>query len=527
MQRLFRAKRQNRRLRAIRLLRDRIRFYLQRQAASTIIMSQDEVIINGVAVKIAKTKKPVTESNTSLYPKGDRANMPKEKLNDILERAVAKSQEKYTMLDLKIDNLDKLEETYDLEMNVSRTRTHHHKYDMHDVFTIVKPDPDVSKFQFVDLYKDYTQVTEAEVAASNEWYATMTADPENLIYRQNLKLTQEHLANNAEDGLVAKIKETYDTYPMEQRGGPLFYKLMMDILQNNSEEATTYLVTTVKNINIQTYEGENINKVVSHIRGAVSRLSNMKTKSGKSALPDDLVESLLKVFQTSSVHAFNSLFEHFSMQTELSSFYNKGATNPTIAQVLSFAEARYRLLCSTKAWTGVIAKTNETSFKACLSENKGETICFNCGGCHSLEKCPKPHNADRIKANKKLFWDERNKKKEMGKDGKSKKDDKKSKKNSKWAPPTKDEKKNKSRRMIDGKEYYYHYKDKRWKLVDKPTTPTSAPTSSPSGNVAEAPAPAAAPLNSIQEVALLNASRQMDSVFRGLMSQFQSGPSSS
>ena len=225
----------------------------------------NEVEINGIKIKIAKTKKVVTVSNTALYPKSDRDKMAAEKLNKLFERAVSKSQSKYDILDLKLDDPDKLEDTYDLEMAINRTRAHHLKYDLHDVFTIVKPDPDPTKFAFVDLYVDYSKVTEEEVAASNEWYATMTEDPDNKWFLQNLKLTHEHLANNAEDGLVTKINETYFTYPIEQHGGPLFFKLMLDILQNNSEEAATYLITMVKHLKITDFDGENINKVVSLI----------------------------------------------------------------------------------------------------------------------------------------------------------------------------------------------------------------------------------------------------------------------
>ena len=101
---------------------------------------------------------------------------------------------------------------------VALLATHHLKYDMHDVFTIVKPSLDPSKYTFVDLYEDYAQVTEAEVAASNECYATMTKDPENTWFLQNLKLTHKHLSNNAEDVLVTKINKTYFNYPIKQLG---------------------------------------------------------------------------------------------------------------------------------------------------------------------------------------------------------------------------------------------------------------------------------------------------------------------
>ena len=255
----------------------------------------------------------------------------------------------------------------------------------------------------------------------------------------------------------------------------------------------------------------------------------MMTKTGKSALPEDFSETLLKVFQTSSVPAFNALFEHFSIQTELTSFTSTTTTAPTIDQVLKFAESRYRRLCSTNSWTGVATKANKTSFKACLSENKGETICFNCGGSHSLKECPRPHNEERIKTNKKIFWEvKKQKDKDKGdhdKDGKSKSSDKKSKKDSKskWAPPTKEEQKNKNRRLIDGKEYFYRYRDKRWILVRNGSSPVAAPAVAPGGNVAEAPAaPQSAPsaLPAAKEVALVNVTCQVESALRGLLSQF-------
>jgi hypothetical protein len=517
LQRIFRAKRE---LQARRSLRSSS----SSSANTTTIIMSNQVEINGVKVKIAATKKVVTPSDDALYPKSSRANMDPEKLNELFDRAAAKMPtKKYDILDLKIDDPDKLTDTYDLEMCINRTRAHHHKYDMHDVFTIVKPDTDPTKFKFVNLYADYAQVTEAEVAASNEWYATMTEDPDNTWFVQNLKVTHEHLANNAEDRLVTKINETYYMYPFEQRGGPLFFKIMLDLLQNNSDDTATYLINVIKNLKITDFDGEDINKVVSLIRGAVSRLGNLKMKSGLRALPEDFAEILLKVFKTSSVPEFNKLFEHFTIQTQLASFNPSSAVaqRPTVEHVLRFAESQYRRLCSMSAWTGVATKANETSFKACLADHKGETICFNCGGSHSLKECSKPQSEARIKANKKTFWEEK-KKKDGAKDAKSnpKSADKKSKKDSKWAPPTRAEKKAKSRRTIDGKEYYYHYKDKRWKLVDQPTPVGAQAPSAPSGNVAEAPTSAPAPPTTAKEVAVLNATRQMENVFRGLLSQF-------
>ena len=45
-------------------------------------------------------------------------------------------------MDLKIDDPDKLKETYNFEMAIELTRSNRVKYDLHDVFTVVKPHKD-------------------------------------------------------------------------------------------------------------------------------------------------------------------------------------------------------------------------------------------------------------------------------------------------------------------------------------------------------------------------------------------------
>jgi hypothetical protein len=79
----------------------------------------------------------------------------------------------------------------------------------------------------VDLYTDYGSVTIEDIAKSNRFYATMVRDPSNAI-NKNLKLTKTYLVNNTDDNLVLKINETYLSYPEDDCGGPLFFKLLMD-----------------------------------------------------------------------------------------------------------------------------------------------------------------------------------------------------------------------------------------------------------------------------------------------------------
>jgi hypothetical protein len=161
-------------------------------------------------------------------------------------------------------------------------------------------------------------------------------------------------------------------------------------------------------------------------------------------------------------------------------------------------------LCSTKDWLGIKTKAKETAFNAAKTSTP---ICFHCCGEHTLKECPKPKDNQRIKINHKKFWDSK----------KGQKDNKvaanatspTSKTSGKWSRPTTEEKKNLNRRPIDGKDYYYHFKDKRWKLVTTPqanvATPavpaTTAPATAPFPNVANDQARDLAAANLSQSIA--------------------------
>jgi hypothetical protein len=270
----------------------------------------------------------------------------------------------------------------------------------------------------------------------------------------------------------------------------------------------------------------------------------LKDATGQSALPKDLADKLLDVFQTSSVEDFNSLFKHFRLQSQIATFRLKSSSTPSIDEILQFAENQYHLMSSTGKWTGVNAKLNETVFVAALqaAKNSGTkfTICFNCGGSHHFSKCPKPTDTTRIKANRKLFKANRSRKGD-GSGGGSSTTSSGSTNNSsgsgtssgtrtsKWAPPTEAEKKNRNRRSIDGKLHFFHHKTRRWVPVNDqassqatsgpPTTVANISSVQPDGSMTPVTS------NQTRDVAVANAARQLEMTFQGLLNQFHSSVS--
>ena len=137
------------------------------------------VFIHGIEYEIGNSPHKVTEYDQCLYKKEDRVDMTTKTRNDLFERATKLSHDKYALMNLSVTGPEKLDDTYNLQMLVKKTKHNHIKYDMGDVFTILKLNPtDPGAIEgTVDLYLDYTQVTEQEVADSCKWYATMPADP--------------------------------------------------------------------------------------------------------------------------------------------------------------------------------------------------------------------------------------------------------------------------------------------------------------------------------------------------------------
>jgi hypothetical protein len=492
-----------------------------------------KVLLGNLEFEFEPTPMTLKQIQVATYTKAYRAKLDYKEKAELFERASAKKlQTKFTMMNLKIDDPDKLVDTYNLLSAIDKMKENHIKYDMDDVFNIVIPDPSnpYKVLKMVDLYMEYGSIEVSDVATSNRFYSTMLRNPHGSI-SENLKTTLEYLLNNMDENLVLKINETYLLYPVEECGGPLFFKLLMDLLQNNLAEAADYLVNVVKNLKISNFDGENVLKVVSLIRGAVKRLTNLKDARGQSALPTDLADHLLDVFQTSSVDDFNSLFKHFRLQSKIASFRLKsgGSSGSTIDKILQFAKNQYHLMKSAGKWTRVDAKSNETFFIAALqaaaSSGTKFTICFNCGGAHSFKSCPKPTHKSRIQANQKLFKE----RKKAGSGSPSSKTNEQNKKNGgkdgKFAPPTETEKKNQSHQVIDGKLYYYHCKSKCWNLVKDATKQTS---SGPAMMIAANTATLAdnspgniTPVisNQTRDIAVANASRQLELTFRGLLSQ--------
>jgi len=71
-------------------------------------------------------------------------------------------------------------------------------------------------------------------------------------------LTYAYFQSNVSEELYEKAFETYDEFSSTEKGGPLFFIIMMNMLLSNTEEAASTLQERVKTFKLTNLPGEDI-----------------------------------------------------------------------------------------------------------------------------------------------------------------------------------------------------------------------------------------------------------------------------
>ena len=360
--------------------------------------NQNTVYVGGIPVVLNAQPTAVTTAGP-LYKKEARAALSDDKRNDLFDKATRKAHTKYDVISLTLSDKDTLDDTYNLKILVGKTKAHFVTYNIAHIFTIVQVGQDGQTVTGEkNLLDNFTQVTPAEAAASNKWYNRWASQP---YFRENLQLSLRFFQNNVTEKLWEKCYETTKKYTEEEQGGPLFFAVMIGHLLSNTEEAALSLQKKVESLNIATIPGKNVSRAVSLVRGAVARLAQVNS------IPTDLPKKLLLVFQTTMVDEFNATFKHLGRTRAIQAMTGDADATPSVDQILDLAEVTSRDLVVDNKWNGTTAK--EAAFSANL-------VCWNCGAPgHSMNDCPKPKNAAKIKQASEKFRKELKKKRKAKK----------------------------------------------------------------------------------------------------------------
>jgi hypothetical protein len=184
--------------------------------------------------------------------------------------------------------------------------------------------------------------------------------------------------------------------------------LILRRIRDTSEAAIDQLKLKFRSLKIRDYPGEDVDLVISYIKSVHKALISA-SRPDRNFVPDDFVETLYVIFQTSSVESFNRVFrdrkeELFWSADEL----NRTPEWPQPKALFNLASKTYSRLKIAGDWDvpvetkkksadGYTATgTNSGSNQQSGSCPPGNLKCINCGKKHLLPDCPKPRDEDKI-----------------------------------------------------------------------------------------------------------------------------------
>jgi uncharacterized membrane protein YgcG len=347
-----------------------------------IVEEVAEGIRQEVAVMAEPRFKAVPRTNdelvglSALVRREQRDTMIKDRLQKYHEAAVSTLPVKFSLLTMS-DDKDKLKNPYNIMRRNQDFFNRLDKFDMAVTFTevLLFNNDDLSDAR-KNLRENYTNITIDEIRKSNRYYNMYGQDYD----VQDLGWTQELLENSCEPSLRDKVMEKITLYPRDEQGGPLFYRIMMELITTTTDQATRTMITRITNMKIRDIAGEDISQAVSSIRGALRHLTSVNS------VPHDFRSILIDTFKKTSVPEFNDIFNVLTSNIRLNSNYDV-----SIEKVLETAEATYHEMKERGIWNAP-------------TQARGLVTCWNCSEeGHSAHDCPKPRNEETIKKNRDKF----------------------------------------------------------------------------------------------------------------------------
>jgi mevalonate kinase len=104
--------------------------------SNPIIIMATKVNINNEEFEVEDAPQPFTPVDQCLYKKEQR-DSAKDR-NALLEKATQTQQHKFDLMRLSVTDPEKLTDTYNLQMLIQKMKQNHLRFDLADVFNIVK-----------------------------------------------------------------------------------------------------------------------------------------------------------------------------------------------------------------------------------------------------------------------------------------------------------------------------------------------------------------------------------------------------
>ena len=347
----------------------------------------------------------VTITQCVLYRR-DRAGLDPDKMATIIVASKEEFPSKYQIERTAVLSADKLAEanfrsSVSLDVINTSVQARLRTYDLNsffEQFPLVHSgtwDPNQNTLNLFDSLDQLTDLdVQEQIFETVVWINTEVNEPEwlrELVWSREIILTacEPFLV----EAILAKERDILDAYP-GATGGPITFVILMEIILSMSSDAFNELYRYIQNLDIKSYEGEDINEVVRNLRVNLRRLYACTSKGY--LVPPTVGTDLIKIFQTTSCEKFNAVFAALRVQALIQSNARLGSsskTTPKYKDILRIAEATYNEYKD--EWI-VEAKQHNPGQHGFNAMNQGGKTCHKCGSTQHLQRdCPQSGGSNK------------------------------------------------------------------------------------------------------------------------------------
>jgi hypothetical protein len=284
-----------------------------------------------------------------------RSTLDTNQLNKLKESATKGLSTPFKVMDrLEVDLTDtskltpeNLKKIYSVTIRIEELWAEMRQYDMVDMFETGIPtqmvfSPEENMYvpaigsTSVNLFESYAEVDIETVRRASKWAMRKSSETYTV---QNLTWSMKKVLNSCEDDLRQKIEEELFNFPIDERTGPVAFKLMATHVLAVTEGSIRALEKALEQMALTDFDGENVKQFVSVARGLLMQLSNNR------AVPKDVVTLLTNGLRKCSTEEF------VGFVGSLMTLHSQELQTLTYSTLLSKVEAEYnRLLGKVDGW---------------------------------------------------------------------------------------------------------------------------------------------------------------------------------
>ena len=251
---------------------------------------------------------------------------------------------KFSMLKSDAIESEQLESVYDLAMRVNELKRFLSHCGLLDMFMIYEVDETgeqrVPGEPPRNLLDNYGTISLDNVKKSVRWVKQWSED--HFVWAETLTLRL--VEASCEPGLRERVNERMMGIDPFTLGGATYFKYAMMCITSMSYTVSMTLSIHLTKLTIKQFEGEDVLKLISFLRGAIQRLTM------NDMLPPHMPYLIYQMFQTSSCEQFNSFFASLYAREQADVAVAGGTTQLEIETLFQLADQQYRTYVEDGSW---------------------------------------------------------------------------------------------------------------------------------------------------------------------------------